>query len=141
MRLKRIGITVPSCLYCAVTTKQQAKRHTANNRTDQPNMPSPFSHWAGSQQPLACETRSGQPMDEHPSRDRAGAAVRSSGRRLPNVKVPWVHGDRGMRVRERGTPNGELRAPSVGMVKSLSAGAERWPAYRRTRSGGRLTSG
>merc|ERR1711969_467353 len=122
MRLKRIGITVPPFLHCAVTTKQQAKTHTANNRTDQPNMPSPFSHWAGSQQPHACETRSGQPMDEHPSRDRAGAAVRSSGRRLPNVKVPQRKGERGMRVHERGTPNGELRATSVSKVDGLPAG-------------------
>jgi hypothetical protein len=64
-------------------------------------------------------------MDEHPSRDRAGAAVRSSGRRLPNVKVPQGKGERGTRVRERGTPNGELRAPSVGMVDGLPADEER----------------
>ena len=65
-------------------------------------------------------------MDEHPSRDRAGAAVRSSGRRLPNVKVPWLNGERGMRVHERGTPNGELRATSVSKVDGLPAGEERW---------------
>ena len=70
-------------------------------------------------------------MDEHPSRDRAGAAVRSSGRRLPNVKVPQGKGERGTRVRERGTPNGELRTPSVEMVK----------VYRRARSGVKFTGG
>ena len=73
-------------------------------------------------------------MDEHPARDRAGAAVLSSGRRLPNVKVPQGKGERGMRVYERGTPNGELRAPSVSKGDGLPAGEERWPANLRKKS-------